>query len=66
MQADTPRRQERRTSSTFLRIARKRVMSASRFLARSEWPVWALLSWTLVLVSAIRVGLVRDEQRNGQ
>lgn len=43
------------TSSTFWRIARNLVVSASRFLANSECPVWAPLSRSLVLVSAIRV-----------
>ncbi len=44
------------TSSTLRRMARKRVVSASRFLASSEWPVWAPLRRALVFVSAIRVG----------
>jgi hypothetical protein len=38
------------------RIARKRVVSASRFFARSECPVCAPLSRVFVFVSAIRVG----------
>ena len=44
------------TSSTLRRMARNRVVSASRFLARSEWPVCAPLRRVLVFVSAIRVG----------
>ena len=37
-------------------MARNRVVSASRFLASSEWPVCAPLRRVLVFVSAIRVG----------
>ena len=47
---------EERTSSTFLRIARNLVVRASRFLARSECPVWAPFSLNFVFVNAIRVG----------
>ena len=56
------------------RIARKRVVSASRFLASSECPVCAPFRRVLVFVSAIRVGkidsrgpvpdmVVREDQR---
>jgi hypothetical protein len=44
------------TSSTFLRMALNRVVSASRFFARSECPVWAPFRRSFVFVSAIRVG----------
>ncbi len=39
-------------------MARKRVVRASRFLARSECPVCAPLRRSLVLVNAIRVGKI--------
>ena len=44
------------TSSTLRRMARNRVVRASRFLASRECPVWAPLRRSLVLVNAIRVG----------
>jgi hypothetical protein len=49
-------RTARRTSSTLRRIARKRVVSASRFLDRSECPVCAPFSRSLVFCRAARVG----------
>lgn len=57
--ADRARRERGggRTSSTFLRMALNRVMSASLFLASRECPVCAPLSCCFVLVRAIRVGL---------
>ena len=45
-----------RTSSTFFKIALKRVVKASRFFASSECPVCAPLRRSLILVNAIRVG----------
>lgn len=44
------------TSSTLRRMARKRVVSASRFLASNEWPVCAPFRRVLVFVRAMRVG----------
>ena len=46
------------TSSTLRRMARNRVVSASRFLASSECPVCAPLRRVLVFVRAIRVGKI--------
>ena len=45
-----------RTSSTFRKIVRNRIMSASRFLASRECPFCALFRRSLVLVNAWRVG----------